>query len=214
MAIYDDISAALTAHGFLARGGFHPTNGDDISGKTVLIIGNAGPAMWRKFSHIEGTGALDDWTRRILDPIAAMFGAQAIYPFDGPPYAPFLTWAEKAERVYASPIGMTIHGEYGLWHAYRGAFVFAENLDVPPRVGSTSPCLNCADQPCMSACPVDAFVPTRYDVESCAAHLREPVGADCMAQGCRARRACPVGQNFRYTSAQAGFHMNAFLRNR
>ncbi|MBT5110456.1 MAG: 4Fe-4S dicluster domain-containing protein [Rhodospirillaceae bacterium] len=217
MATYDDIAAALAPHGFMARGGFHPTGGDNISGETVLIIGNAGPAMWRRFSRTDGPDApdaLDAWTRRILDPVAAAFGARALYPFDGPPYAPFLKWAAKAEPVFASPVGMTIHPEYGLWHAYRGAFIFAEKLELPSPVEHASPCLDCADQPCLSTCPVDAFKTDRYDVESCATHLRNPAGADCMAQGCRARRACPVGQDFRYAPDQAAFHMGAFLKNR
>jgi hypothetical protein len=33
-----------------------------------------------------------------------------------------------------------------------------------------------------------------------------------MAHGCLARRACPVGQAYRYTDAQAAFHMRAFRR--
>lgn len=225
MVKFGDISAALVPHGLLVRGGFHPTTGDTISGQTVLLIGNAGPAMWRKFSQMreaDGPNALDAWTCRTLDPVAATFGAQAIYPFDGPPYAPFLKWAERAEPVYASPIGMTIHPGYGLWHAYRGVFIFAERVELPAPVDvdRASPCLECADQPCLSTCPVDAFEPNRddvserYDVNACAAHLRNPAGADCMAQGCRARRACPVGRDFRYAPAQAAFHMEAFLRNR
>jgi hypothetical protein len=34
-----------------------------------------------------------------------------------------------------------------------------------------------------------------------------------MELGCRARRACPVGQSWRYTPAQAEFHMRPFRRN-
>jgi hypothetical protein len=34
-----------------------------------------------------------------------------------------------------------------------------------------------------------------------------------MELGCRARRACPVGQGWRYAPAQAEFHMLPFRRN-
>lgn len=119
----------------MPRAGFHPTATDDAPGQTILIIGNAGPAMWRAYSQACEAGGptpLDAWAQRVLDPVAATFGAHAIFPFDGPPYAPFLRWAIKAEPVHISPTRMTIHPEYGLWHAYRGAFIFDEKLELPP----------------------------------------------------------------------------------
>jgi hypothetical protein len=33
-----------------------------------------------------------------------------------------------------------------------------------------------------------------------------------MLHGCLARRACPVGQEYRYSDQQIGFHMRAFRR--
>jgi hypothetical protein len=48
-------------------------------------------------------------------------------------------------------------------------------------------------------------------VAACVGHLETPAGAECMAEGCRARRACPVGTDYRYEPAQAAFHMRAFL---
>jgi ferredoxin len=220
MTIYQDIAKALALQGFLARGGFHPTAPDDAPddapGQTILIVGNAGPAMWRAFSKAREEGGpttLDVWTQRILGPVAATFGARAIYPFDGPPYAPFMRWAMKAEPVHPSPINMTIHPEYGLWHAYRGAFVINERLALPALQTNRSPCLDCADRPCLSACPVDAFSTATYEVDACAVHVRDPAGADCQSQGCRARRACPIGQDFLYAPDQAAFHMAAFLKN-
>jgi ferredoxin len=217
MTTYEDIAKALSIQGFMPRGGFHPTATDDAPGQTILIIGNAGPAMWRAYSQACEAGGptpLDAWTQRVLDPVAATFGAHAIYPFDGPPYAPFLRWAIKAEPVHISPTRMTIHPEYGLWHAYRGAFIFDEKLELPPYEPGVSPCVDCADQPCLSACPVNAFSATRYDVDSCAAHVRVSASADCPTQGCRARRACPIGQDYLYAPNQAAFHMAAFLKNR
>jgi hypothetical protein len=34
-----------------------------------------------------------------------------------------------------------------------------------------------------------------------------------MGEGCRARRACPVGRDYRYAPDQAAFHMRPFRRN-
>ena len=39
-----------------------------------------------------------------------------------------------------------------------------------------------------------------------------PDGADCLTHNCAARRACPVGAEFRYSDAQSQFHMRNFRK--
>ena len=85
-------------------------------------------------------------------------------------------------------------------------------LDVPAIEATPSPCETCRGRPCLSACPVGAFVVGGYDVPACAAHLKSAAGADCMERGCRARRACPVGAGHVPGPAQASFAMRAFRR--
>jgi len=179
---------------------------------TVVLAGNAGPAMWRAFSAERDphTETLDDWSRDKLDPLAARLGGRAVYPFEAP-YLPFQRWAALAGPCHVSPLGMFIHPDFGLWHGFRGALVFAERLDLPAADRRASPCETCVAKPCLTTCPVGAFEPGQYDVPACAAHLARPQGADCMAEGCRARRACPVGRDYVYAPEQAAFHMTAFL---
>ena len=214
---FEGLCTALDAVGLLYRGGFHPTTDDNVpSGTaTLILVGNAGQAMWHAFQKECGSGKdpLNEWTRRVLSDIAKRFLATTIFPFDGPPYAPFFAWARRAEAVADSPIGMLIHSEFGLWHAWRGALAFQEKFVLRDCHPVTSPCYTCSEKPCQTACPVDAFRGGLYDVVACASHLRTEAGADCMAQGGRARRACPVGSDLVYAPAQARFHMNAFLRN-
>ena len=218
MTVWPGIIAALAQHGLLPRGAFHPGAGDGApaGSGTILLVGNAGPGMWRAFAPVRGEGehALDEWSAMVLDDVARVAGATAHYPFDGPPYLPFQRWAMKAEPVRSSPLGILIHPDYGLWHGYRGALAFADRLPLPPGDDRPSPCDSCADRPCLSACPVAAFGEEGYDVPACTAHLRTGAGADCVALGCRARRACPIGRDYVYESAQAEFHMVAFLRSR
>lgn len=154
---------------------------------------------------------LDRWSRRIIVALSKQLEAEALFPFGGPPYYPFPSWARKSEPVWPSPLGMLVHRDHGLWHAYRGALCFDRHIEFAPVDPETSPCLTCAGQPCLSACPVSAFSEQGYDVPVCAAHIAQPAGADCMAQGCRARRACPLGSAARYRPEQAAFHMRAFL---
>jgi hypothetical protein len=220
VSVYARLADALAPYGLLARGGFHPEPDEAPAGAaTVVLLGNAGPALWRVFpdSPEARDGApdpLDRWSRRVVETLAADFGARAILPFDGPPYVPFQRWARRAEPVAPSPLGILIHPDYGLWHAYRGALAFPQALDLPPATPRPRPCDTCSDRPCLTTCPVDAFTPDGYDVPACAGHLRRAEGADCVTGGCLARRACPVGADWTYVPEQAGFHMRAFLRAR
>ncbi|HUL08439.1 MAG TPA: hypothetical protein VLV76_19085 [Candidatus Acidoferrum sp.] len=217
-----EIERLVVAHGLHLRGGFHPTDEDGVPAlpdgqvpATLLLIGNVGGSLWPAFSQsVEaGDGApdpLNRWTERVIGGIARAVGATPLYPFGGPPYLPFQRWAMRADPVAPSPLGILIHPDYGLWHAYRGALAFAEQLALPPRAERPRPCDSCAGRPCLSACPVGAFTAQGYDVPACLVQIASPPGKACMAAGCLARRACPVGSAYGYGEAQAGFHMAAF----
>jgi transcriptional regulator with XRE-family HTH domain len=209
------LQAALAGTGLIFRDGFHPRGKDGVPGDagTVLMIGNAGPAMWRTFSsqRRDEVDPMDAWTRWVLTRVGRKLGADVYFPFDGPPYLPFQQWAQRADSVYPSPIGPFIHPEFGLWHAYRGALVFTERLDLPVVERRPNPCDTCADVPCQTTCPVGAIGGEGYDVPACVDFLDSPSGAECMDRACLARHACPVGHDFRYLPAQARFHMEKFL---
>lgn len=215
------INAELDRVGLISRGGFFPNDDDQVqkmatgkAAKTVVLAGNAGPAMWTVFkrarAHAGHQLALDTWTTEVLTQMAQVLGAQVLFPFGGPPFQPFQRWARRAEPVHPSPIGPLIHPRYGLWHAYRGAFLFGEELDLPSTQWTASPCDSCADRPCLTTCPVGALGLDGYDVLACRGHLLGEPGNSCLAGGCLARHACPVGRDFRYGLEQAGFHMRAF----
>lgn len=221
MSSVERLTINLANHGLIVRGGFHPVSADEVPGDpaTLVLVGNAGPAMWRAFEvaraesrYADSANPLDDWVSDVLSEAAAGLGATALFPSGGPPHLPFQRWAQRAEPVYPSLLGVLIHPDYGLWHAYRGALAFAERLELPAPDTRPRPCDSCADKPCLTACPVDAFGPDGYDVPACVAHVTKPEGADCMDLGCRARRACPVGQSFIYEPANAAFHMAAFRK--
>ena len=222
------IEKALAESGLLLRGGFQPASDDALPAlpdgrpaDTLLLLGNAGPAMWRAFSaSLEAADGqphpLNRWTRHHVDAIAQAAGGVALYPFDVTPVWPFQRWAARVEPVFPSPLGLLIHPQYGLWHAYRAAILVAADLHLPapaPPPGTmANPCASCADQPCLTTCPVAAFSTKGYDVPVCASHLALPAGQDCLGGGCLARRACPVGLEFAQAPAQNAFHMQAFFK--
>ena len=215
---YAAITMALADSGLVARGGAVAVPGeelpDGVEGRpaaAVVLVGNVGGAMWAAFSAARRAEPhpLDAWARRVLDPVAAALDARAVYPSDRP-WLPFQRWAQRAEAVAPSPIGLLIHPEHGLWHAYRGALLLAAvPPDLPRRGEHPSPCATCADRPCLSACPVGAHSAAGFAVDACTRHL---VSAEerCIAGGCRSRDACPVGRASRFPDAQVRFHMAAF----
>lgn len=184
-------------------------------GRTRVMVGNAGSRMVPHVPGLPEADPRDDpvnrWTRQVMEPIAEEFGATVSYPFDGPPWHPFVSWMLATGQAFISPLGLAVHPRYGLWFALRAALLFDRVLALDPP-DAASPCETCPDRPCLSACPVGAFTGTAYDAEGCRDHLATTAGDDCMTQGCRARRACPVGTAWRYTPAHAGFHMRAFAR--
>lgn len=227
MTVWGDLAQAVEAVGLRLRGGFHcdpadavPACRDGQPAGTLVLLGNASADFWPEFAaspeyQDADPHPLDRWSRRVIESLAQEFGASALFPFEGPPYHPFQRWAGKAEPVWPSPLGVLIHPLYGLWHGYRGALAFAEPITgMPVREDMPSPCESCADKPCLSACPVDAFTQGRYHVAHCVNHIASPSGEDCMASSCRARRACPVGKAHLYGAEQSRFHMTAFLESR
>ena len=218
------IGDRLAENGLIVRGAFHCEAADDVPGcdgpggsATLVMAGNAGPAMWRAFAAAgphESNDPMNAWSAQILTRIAADTGARALFPFNGPPFLPFMRWAHKAEGLRPSPIHILMHPQFGLWHAYRGALVYDRALDLDLPQAFAHPCETCADKPCLSACPVDAFDGTRRDLAVCVDHIGSAAGAECMSGGCRARVACPVGADYRYEPDQMRFHMAAFRRAR
>ena len=185
--------------------------------RTLLLFGNAGSLFWKQFkSTPENTDSLPDplnrWSERIANQIATELGGQSFFPFGGPPFAPFLAWAKKAEGLQSSKLGMLIHSKYGLWHAYRFALALPKVIEL--KTSDNNPkdiCSRCKSQACLKSCPVDAFTGETYKLETCTDYLFKNTDALCHSQGCQARLACPVGVSFQYQPDHAKFHMSAFV---
>src|ERR1700688_2702417 len=112
-----EIRAAIKVRGLSYRGAFHPT-AEDLPDRdnfgTLVLAGFTGNRNWR---HFEDTGEacdgkpdpLDRWSLRVIGALALNLGATAMFPFIGPPWLPFQRWAQKAEPLHPSPLGMLIH---------------------------------------------------------------------------------------------------------
>jgi epoxyqueuosine reductase QueG len=147
----------------------------------------------------------------MIGAVAGKFGATSVSPSDRP-FLPFQQWAMRAEGLRPSPLGILMHPEYGLWHAYRGALLFDRAIGIEGHETGEHPCDFCVSKPCLSACPVEAFTAEGFAFDRCISHLRRPEGVACRESGCRARNACPVGAGYRYPAEVQAFHMAKFIR--
>lgn len=212
---------ALMSRGAINRGSADlPCLSSGDHAAALILIGNAGSAFWPLFRQSAESSdgldhPLDRWSKRIGDEVARQVGGTSIYPFDGPPYHPFLSWAKTADVTQSSKIGMLIHPEYGLSHAYRFALLLPSELrELPGLRHSANICDACLLEPCLRSCPVNAFSAAGYDVEACYSYLEGNPESACHQSGCVARNSCPVGASFRYNEEHTRFHMAAFYKAR
>ena len=63
----------------------------------------------------------------------------------------------RAEGLKPSPLGILMHPEYGLWHAYRGALLFDVEISIQVPHEPIHLCDLCIGKPCLKSCPVDAY---------------------------------------------------------
>jgi len=154
------VKEAIAAYGLAYRDGHHTSATvflaeDHI--RTLVLIGVIGREHWPSFTASSEAAdgmpdPLDRRSRRILSVIAVTLGATAIFPFDGPPWAPF------QRRLW--PVAFL---------AWR--IGVSQHIDLPEPDRRASPCESCADKPCLTACPVGAFASGQYDVAACVAHI-------------------------------------------
>lgn len=212
----DALNDAARSAGLTVSGAFHPGNTDAVpeGTGTLVLLGPDEPRFWTIFTasaeYTDGKRhPLDRWSKRVAEALAEPWGGSAIFPYDGPPYAPFLHWAERSGTCWTSPVGLLVHATAGLFISFRAALALPGKLDLPQ--APANPCKTCSDQPCRTACPVKALVPGKpYDVPACMAHVHGPDGTACQT-GCLVRRACPVSQRAGRNPEQSAFHMRAFL---
>lgn len=217
MTILRTIQQSLHRNGLRVCGAFPIAADDDLPlpRGSVILVGQITEG-WAQFAasaeYSDGqANPLDRYSQRICQTIADDYQGQVIMPSDGPPFYPFQRWAQRAEAVTPSMIGLLLHPEFGLWHAYRAAIVLPQQLSGST-VNKTQPentCQTC-HRPCLSACPVQAFSLNGYDVVACKTYLKTLNDAPCHTQGCLARTACPVGKAHEYQPRHKHFLMRAF----
>lgn len=209
------LETAAKARHLTVLGGFHPNADDNAPDdcKTLVLLGPDEPAFWPAFTQSPewqdgAPDPMDRWSTRVIGGWAADLNALALYPFGGPPFQPFYTWALRTGRIHSAPVQFLVHDQAGLFVSFRGALALRDHIELPS--APPSPCQTCTAQPCRTACLSGALTPAGYDVPSCKSFLATPQGAANLSTGCNVRRICPVSQTFARLPAQSAYHMRQF----
>lgn len=183
--------------------------------KTLVLLGPREPGFWphvsRQPEFNDGQcDPLDRWSKHVIDKISHGIGGSAVYPFGGPPHAPFENWALQSGHCWRSPTQLLVHDIAGLLVSFRGAIALPVRLTLPLR--GKNPCISCTERPCLDACPANAIRLGRYDISRCRHYLRTQGRKTCMVRGCAARNECPLSKSMNRAEEQSGFHMRAFMK--
>lgn len=175
----------------------------------LVMFGNGGRQFWQSLHEQEPAevNPVDEFSRYLAQQFLHDFldapSAFMLYPGSLP--VPLQRLGVVAGWQHSSPLGIGINQHYGLWFAYRVAFLVDIELPVTEKLAGDSPCLTCEDKPCVSACPVQAVSADEpFAIHPCM-DFRVQANSLC-AEQCLSRLACPVAVEHRYDGAQIGHH--------
>ena len=181
----------------------------------LVLLGHGGQRLWQ---------ALNEFGWQTADPIDH-FSIHLVQTFlrdylDAPPHLllyplteytiPLQRLGELAGWCHSSPLGLGISPNFGLWFAYRAAFLVAADLPVTAVVPSQSPCDSCAGKPCITTCPSGAVQLAGFDLFKCSQY-RLQENSPCYDR-CLARLACPVAPEHCYELEQVQYHYGRSLQ--
>ena len=176
----------------------------------LVLLGHGGRDFWEraKAAGFEGDDPLDRYSRELAGRFMVDYVNTTefliIYPLTDL-IVPLQQLGELAGWGSPSPIGSSIHPEFGLWFAYRVALLTNAELPLVSQPQQPSPCAACREKPCLSACPAGAVGEIgSFQLTRCANHRVTPFSS-CAAR-CLSRLACPVGTTHRYTEEQLSYH--------
>lgn len=197
----------------------------------LLMFANAGQNFWTqmKLAHSELPNSqvpfnpVDSYSQQLVTKFINTFISgdyELLYPSQLP--IPLIELGKHAGWSHNSPLGLTLHENYGPWYAFRAVVRVATSLLPSSLQGytkqrfngaagaSATPCDTCVAKPCVSTCPAGAVSATEvFNLVACYEHRRTH-GSSCESD-CPARRACPVGAEFQYEKEQLGYHMRHSL---
>ena len=182
---------------------------------SLIVVGHSGNTLWRQLnaSGMHGPDPVDQFSvkhvRHFIDAYLDRCPHVLLYP--GPIPIPLQQLGALVGWHHPSPLGIGVNATHGPWFGYRVVVLVQTRLTAQRQPLGQSPCEQCPDKPCISACPVRALSSTDPpNVTACIDHRLRP--ASPCAHQCLARSACPVGAEFRYDDEQMEYFYRRSLQ--
>ncbi len=180
----------------------------------LVLTGHGGQRLWQALQEqrMETADPIDNYSSNLTKQFIRDYLDDAsvywLYP-NSPHLVPLQQLGETAGWSHPSPLGSGISPIYGVWFAYRTAFLTNAPLSQKTNAPGPLPCDSCEDKPCISTCPVDAVQIDEFRINNCVNYRLQP-GSPC-ADRCLARMACPYFPQHQYTLEQIQYHYRQSL---
>lgn len=182
---------------------------------SLVVIGHGGRRLWEAMqpSDWETAEPIDTYSRRKSQRFieTTLHDAKSCFLFPTPYVIPIQQIGQFIGWSHPSPLGQGINPTFGLWFAYRAAFLTVAQLPTITAASTLSPCAQCVTKPCITHCPGDAVsVSKPFDVPACANYRLQPQSG--CANRCISRMVCPVSPQHQYNLAQINYHYDLSIR--
>ena len=176
----------------------------------LVLLGHGGRRLWealQAFGH-QTNDPVDYYslvmTKTFIEQYLGSPSSLMLYPLSSITI-PLQRLGELAGWSHPSPLGIGINEQYGVWFAYRSAFLTTLALPLTDDQRTQSPCDACYDKPCISGCPSGAVQGVDlFDIYKCG-NFRVQEDSVCQDR-CLARMACPYAPQHHYTLEQIRYH--------
>lgn len=157
---------------------------NDLDFKTIILIGNGGKKFWKNFHSPDPIDhRFDQFSLSVFEEIKSYFPNEkfeVLYPHLHL-NIPLQKISRHGHFSYQSPLGIDISPKFGLWFAFRLAFITSLEFPIKNRSKSLNPCEKCLDKPCLKYA---------FDFEM-------------------ARASCPYKREMKYSKDQRKYHQKA-----
>lgn len=178
---------------------------------TLCVLAHGGKTLWKNLPHplIEENHPIDRFSIEQMKLFAKNYledDIQILFP-----HSEYTIPLQRLGRFMnlsrSSLLGLDINKEYGVWFAFRGAFLTSVKIPEQKMKDFSSPCESCPDQPCINACPATAVLKNaQFNISQCATY-RLSDNSKCK-NSCLSRLSCPYKSEHQYESEQIHYHMS------
>lgn len=190
------------------------SNPEFKSAKQLIVIGHAGRLLWDKIkSTIDDVNdPIDQYSIAVVEGYFKQYhpGCEFYIIYPKEQSIGLQQIGELAGWHYASPFRIGINNLWGSWFAYRAVVLADTVFDETKKLDTYSPCINCNDKVCLSACPAGALFDDDMSLTMCI-NYRKQEASNCKVT-CLARYACPAGQSHQYVDEQMQYHYGISMK--